>query len=190
MAVAYASIHFTVGIALRSKLLASSWVANQQHGRLVVAWIADRTRQAGFRADPASALPRCRDRIVAEDAAYRPTASRLFINADIDNDAVPETRGFSIQMQNGVNVVTETIIACATGAVPVIAPLTDSTSVEAQALNFSYYNAAGAAVTDLANPAVIRTIRTVGVTVQVRASAGAQGPTIQTWTTRIALRNP
>ncbi len=190
MALVFASLHLTVGNAVRLKLRASSQVADQQHGRLVVAWIADRVRQAGFRADPASLLPRCRDAIVAQGGLYLPTAAELYITADVDNDGTPETRGFRITAIGGVNAVTETIMPCVTGAPAATAPLTDATTVEALSLVFAYYDAAGSPVTNLTNTAAIQSIRKVEVTFQVRASAGAQAPTDQTWTLSITLRNP
>jgi len=188
--VAFASVHLTVGTAILGKLLTSSTVSKEQQGREVVEWIADRVRQAGFRASATSAFARCRNGIVSQDASYYPTASSLSVTADVDNDGTPETRTFQIETVNGVPAVTETVIECATGAVALDQPITSSTSVKALALQFDYYDANGAAVTNLTSPPAIRTIRYIHVTVQVQASAGAHGPTTQTWTSTIALRNP
>lgn len=185
---AFASIHFTVGTAILGKLLTSSTVSKEQQGREVVEWIADRVRQAGFRT-AGSSIPRCQDKISTQ-SGYLPTASTLWINADVDNDGTPETRGFQIETVSGTPVVTETVIDCATGATTLDQPITSPTSVQVLSLTFGYYDASGNAVTNLTNAAAIRTIKFITVAVQVQASAGAHGPITQTWTADINLRNP
>lgn len=191
MALALTSIHLTIGSAVRSKLFTSSWIRNQAQGRLIVAWVADRVRQAGFRVDGSSPVARCRDPIAAQDPAYRPTDTQLYVNADVDNDGAPETRGFTLATVGGRTVLQETIIPCAVGASPVVAPLTDVRHLHVQSLDFDYYDAAGtplgaAALTTVAG---IRAIRTVRVQVRLEADAGAQGATTQTWSTHVWLRN-
>ncbi len=185
---AFASIHLTVGTAILGKLLTSSTVSKEQQGRQVVEWIADRVRQAGFRTAGTS-IPRCQDKISTQ-SGYLPTTSQLWINADVDNTGTPQTRGFRIETVSGVPAVTETVINCAAGAITLDQPITSPTTVKALALQFDYYDANGSAVTNLTSPPAIRTIHYVKVTVQVQASAGAHGPTTQTWTTNIDLRNP
>ena len=187
---AFASIHLTVGTAILGKLLASSTVSKEQQGRQVVEWIADRVRQAGFRASATSAFARCRNGIVSQDPSYYPTTSMLSVTGDVDNDGTAETRTFQIETINGVPAVTETVLECATGAIPLDQPITSPTTVKALALQFDYYDAIGNPVTNLTSPPAIRSIRYVQVTIQVQASAGAHGPTTQTWTSNIALRNP
>jgi len=185
---AFGSVHLTVGTAVLGGLLTSSTVQKQQQGRQVVEWIADRVRQAGFRA-AGSAIPRCQDRI-ATVSPYQPTASSLWVNGDVDNTGTPQTRGYQIETVSGTAAVTETVINCASGAVAQDQPITSSTSVKALSLQFGYYDANGNAVANLTAPASIRTIRFVTVTAQVQASAGAHGPTTETWTGSIDLRNP
>jgi type II secretory pathway component PulJ len=186
--VAFASVHLTAGTAILGKLLTSSTVSKDQQGRKVVEWIADRVRQAGFRTAGTS-IPRCQDKISTQ-SGYLPTTSQLWINADIENTGTPQTRGFQIETVSGVPAVTETVINCVTGAATLDQPITSPTTVRALALQFDYYDANGTAVTNLTSPPAIRTIRYVKVTVQVQASAGAHGPSTQTWTTNIDLRNP
>ena len=186
--VAFASVHLTAGTAILGKLLTSTTVSKEQQGRQVVEWIADRVRQAGF-TTAGSALARCQDKI-ATQSGYLPTTSQLWVNADVDNDGMPETRGFRIETVSGVPAVTETVIDCATGAITLDQPITSPTSVQVLALTFSYYDASGAAVTDLTSVPAIRTIRFVTVTVQARSTGVARGSTPQTWTSSIQLRNP
>ncbi len=92
----FASIHLVIGNAVSAKLIASNRIAGQNQGRSVVEWIADRVRQAGFRADPASTFPRCRSGIVSQDASYYPTAATLSVTGDVDNTETPQTRTFKI----------------------------------------------------------------------------------------------
>ena len=186
--VAFASVHLTAGTAILGKLLTSSTVSKEQQGRQVVGWIADRVRQAGF-LTAGSSIPRCQDKI-ATQTGYQPTASQLWINADVDNVGTPETLGFRLESVSGVAAVTETMINCATGATAVDQPITSPTTVKILGLTFSYYDASGNAVTNLTSAPAIRTIRFVTVAVQVQANAGARGPTTQIWSTGIDLRNP
>lgn len=190
MALLFGSIHLVVGNAIAAKLMVSNRVADQSQGRQVVEWIADRVRQAGFRANPSSAIPRCRNGIVSQDALYYPTASSLSVTADVDNEGTAETRTFQVETLGGIPAVTETVTECTAGAATTDQPITDTTSVRVQSLAFAYYDANGNAVTNLTNQAAIQSIRVVQVTVLVRALLGKSGPTDQTWTTEVALRNP
>lgn len=188
------TVYLAVGTAIRSRLLVNSTIRNQQHGRLIVQWLGDRVRQAGYAVNTSSALPRCRDAIVVEDAAYTPTATRLYFNTDVAVDGTPETIGYSVgtEVVNGspVNIVEQSVANCTTGATTQTSSVTDPTSIAILSLTFTYYNAAGAVVTDLVSPASIRSIRMVRITLVERANAGAQGPRDQTWTTMVQLRNP
>ena len=190
MALLFGSIHLVVGNAIATKLTVSNRIADQSQGRQVVEWLADRIRQAGFRASSGSSIPRCRNGIVSQDSLYYPTTSSLSVTADIDNSGTAQTRTFKIETVSGKPAVTETVTACLTGATTTDQAVTDTTSVQVQSLTFAYYDASGAAVTNLTNSAAIQSIRTVQVTVVVRALLGKQGPTDQTWTTEVALRNP
>jgi hypothetical protein len=190
MALLFGSIHLVVGNAIAAKLTVSNRIADQSQGRQVVEWIADRVRQAGFKANPGSAMARCRNGIVSQDALYYPTASSLSITADIDNEGTAETRTFKVETVGGIQAVTETVTECTAGATTSDQAVTDTTAVQVQSLAFAYYDASGTAVTNLTSQAAIQSIRTVQVTVVVRALGGKLGPTDQTWTTQIALRNP
>jgi hypothetical protein len=170
--------------------MVSNRIADQNQGRVLVEWIADRARQAGYGANPSSSIPRCRNGIVSQDAQYYPTTTSLSITADVANSGTAQTRTFQVETVAGVPAVTESVTNCTAGATTSDQPITDTTSVRAQSLAFAYYDANGNAVTNLTNPAAIQSIRSVKVTAQVRATAGKAGPTDETWTTLIALRNP
>ncbi len=188
------SIYLAIGTAVRSHLLVQSTLRNQQHGRLVVQWLGDRIRQAGYRVDTASPLPRCRDALVVEDASLRPTATYLYFNSDIADDGTTETIGYRVGTETAggspVNIVEQLVTNCTTGAVTQVASVTDPTSIAILSLTFTYYNVSGAVVTDLVTPSSIRSIRMIRITLVERASAGAQGPRDQTWSIMVNLRNP
>ena len=188
------SVYLAVGTAVRSRLLVQSTLHNQQHGRLIVQWMGDRIRQAGYAVTPSSSIPRCRDALVVEDGAYTPTASALYFNTDLANDGTPETIGFRLDTESvgvqSIAVVQQSGTDCAAGATEQLANVTDPTSVQIVSLTFTYYNASGAEVTDLVTPASIRSIRMVRITLVERASAGAAGTRDQTWTLMVNLRNP
>ena len=187
-ALAFTSIHLTAGTAILGKLLTSTTVAKEQQGRQAGEWIADRVRQAGF-GIAGSSIPRCQDKI-ATLSGYQPTTSQLWVNVDVDNVGTPETYGFQVETVSGVPTLTQTVINCASGAVAQDQPITSPTTVKVLALTFGYYDSSGNAVTSLTSAPSIRTIRFVTVTVQVQANGGARGPTTQTWSTSIDLRNP
>lgn len=188
------TIYLAIGTAVRSRLLVNSTLQNQQHGRIIVQWLGDRIRQAGYSVNYTSVLPRCRDAIVVEDAAYTPTATRLYFNTDVAADGTTETIGYQIGTElvggSPVNIVEQSVTNCTVGSPTQTASVTDPTSVAIQSLYFTYYNVAGAVVTDLVTPSSIRSIRMVRITLVERAFAGAQGPRDQTWSTMVQLRNP
>ena len=185
--IALASIHLTAGTAVLGQLLTSTTVAKEQQGRQVVEWISDRIRQAGF-GIAGSSIPRCQNK-VSTQAGYLPTSSQLWINADVANTGTPQTFGFQVENVSGVPTVTQTVINCATGATPQDQPITSPTTIKVLALTFGYYDSNGNPI-NLGSPSSIQTTRFITVTVQVQANGGARGPTNQTWSTNIALRNP
>ncbi|MGQ0571671.1 MAG: PulJ/GspJ family protein, partial [Armatimonadota bacterium] len=188
------TIYLAVGTAVRSRLRVMSTLQNQQHGRLVVQWLGDRLRQAGYAVSYTSSIPRCRDALVVEDPTLNPTSAQLYFNTDLAADGTPETIGFSVGLETvgsaSVNVVRQSVTDCATGATEQVASVTDPTSVRVTSLSFAYYDANGAAVTDLTTPTGIRSIRMIRITLVEEASAGAQGTRSQTWTILVNLRNP
>ncbi len=188
------TVYLAIGTAVRSRLLVDSTIRNQQHGRLVVQWLGDRIRQAGYAVDTGSVLPRCRDAIVVEDATLLPTATRLYFNTDVAVDTISETIGYRIGTEvvsgSPVNVLEQLVTNCTSGATTQTSSITDPTSIAVVSLTFTYYNVAGAVVTDLVTPSSIRSIRMVRITLVERANAGAQGPRDQTWSTMVQLRNP
>lgn len=192
-----ATIYLALGTAIRARLLVESTVHNQQHGRLVIQWVADRLRQAGYAVSPASTIPRCRDAIVVEDGALTPTATRLYFNTDLDgvgSGNPTQTIGFGLGTETvggtAVNVVQESVTDCVNGATERLASVTDPTSVAIASLTFEYYDSSGAVVVNPTTPAAIRSIRMVRITMVERAAAGALGSREQTWTVLVNLRNP
>lgn len=188
------TVYLAIGTAIRSRLMVESTLHNQQHGRLIVQWLGDRIRQAGYAVNTASPLPRCRDALVVEDATLLSTATRLYFNTDVAGDGTTETIGFRMGTETvggaSINIVEEAVTNCATGAATQVSSVTDPTTIAILSLTFAYYDVSGAVVTDLTTPTGIRSIRMIRITLVERASAGAQGPRDQTWTILINLRNP
>ena len=188
------TVYLATGTAIRSKMLVTSKLHNQQHGRIIVQWLGNRVRQAGYAVNTASPIPRCRDALVVEDASFAPTATRLYVNTDLANDGTTETIGFQMGTETvgatTINIIQELVTNCAAGATERVSSVTDPTSVRIISLTFTYYDAAGAVVTDLTTPASIRSIRMVRITLVERASAGAAGEQEQTWSVQVNLRNP
>lgn len=189
------SMYLAMGTAVRSRVKVGLTIHNQQHGRLAIQWMSDRLRQAGYGVDTASPLPRCRDALVVEDAGLQPTATRIFFNTDLDGPgALPtQTIGFyqgtEFVAGAAVPVLLQSVADCTTGAGTTAGSLMDPSSVRVLSLQFQYYDAAGAVVTDLTSPAGIRSIRRVRITLQMRA-AGPRDVEDQTWQTTVTLRNP
>jgi Tfp pilus assembly protein PilW len=169
---AYSSVHLTVGTAVMGRLMTSSMVSKQQQGRLVVEWIADRVRQAGYNTPSSGG---CQNKIVTAGL------HDISISADVGDGNGPARHRFYIKP--GVSTIYEQVSNCI-GATLSDQPLTSSTSVQATDLTFKYYNASG-------NPEITpANIRFVTVSATVLATAGARGPSTQTWTTSIDFRNP
>ncbi len=191
------TIYLALGTAIRARLLVESTVHGQQHGRLVIQWVADRMRQAGYGVAKAHPVARCRDALVVEEAALRPTSSQVFFNTDLDGTGAGEptqTIGFRLgtEMVRGtsVAVLRQSVTDCAGTATPVETSITDPTSVAVDSLVFTYYDRNGTVVGDLSSPVAIRSIRMVRVAMVERAAAGAMEPRVQTWNVLVNLRNP
>lgn len=173
-----ASIHLTMGTALLGRVLTSGTVHKQHEGRMIVEWIGDRVREAGYGV-LSSGL--CQDKIPT--TTYEPTATQLYVVANVDNTG-PEIYGF----RKTGNTINQQVLSCA-GSLIDDQPLTSSSSAKVLSLIFAYYDASGVAVTNLTQADKIRSIRFITITATVRAVA-THGPTDETWTTSIALRNP
>lgn len=188
------TMYLALGTAVRSRLLVASQLQSQQHGRLVLQWLGDRVRQAGYAVNYNSPIPRCRDALVVEDASLNPTAAQLYFNTDLVGDGTVETIGFRLgtEIVGGatVNVVQQSVTDCVNGAAEQLASITDPTSVSVVSLTFTYYDVNGAQVTNLTSPTSIRSIRMIRITLVERTSAGAQGTRDHTWTVTVNFRNP
>ncbi len=188
------TIYLALGTAIRSRLLVASTLQSQQHGRLVVQWLGDRVRQAGYAVNYNSPIPRCRDALVVEDGSLNPASAALYFNTDLAGDGTVETIGFRLGTETvggaTVNVIQQSVTDCTSGAAEQVASITDPTSVSIVSFAFTYYNGSGGQVTDLVSPTSIRSIRMIRIALVERVSAGAQGTRDQTWTMTVSFRNP
>lgn len=197
MAALAGSMTTLVGAAVRSKLIVAARSADTETARQTLEWMSERLRNAGLNLVPAEqSEARCRDMVVAEDAALRPTAGALYVSGEILNsDTVAGneviTLGYllGVDPQTGTQVVMEYQQACAPGAAPVTLPLSDP-RVTVTSLTFDYYSSAGLRVVDLNSPAEIRRIRLIRITLTVQGEQGSSGVQTQTWTRDVMLRNP
>jgi len=197
MAVIAGSLSTLVAAAVRSKLIVAVRAADTETARQTLEWMSERLRNAGLNLRPsAQTEPRCQDMVVAQDAALQPTAGAFYVSGEIlnsDTTAGNEvlTLGYSVGPDpvTGTPVVLEYQQPCLAGAVGTTVPLSDP-RVRVTTLAFDYFSGSGLRVTDLTNPAEIRRIRLVRITLTVQGAQGASGTQAQTWTRAIMLRNP
>lgn len=190
------SMSALVGAAVRSKLIVSARSADTQTARQALEWMSERLRNAGLNVRPGHASqagypPRCRDRVVAQDPALRPTATSVYVSGEILNtnhiagDEI-DTLGFYLDASNGV--IMEFRQRCPDGS-PATSPLTNP-RVRVTGLAFRYFRASGIEVTDLTTVAEIRRIQMIRIAMTVEAADGTSGVQVQTFARDVMLRNP
>lgn len=189
-----------VGAAVQSKVITTSRSGDVETAMRTLDWMSERLRNAGLNVDPAvQPAVRCRDRIVAQDAALLPTASSVYVSGEIINsDTVAGNEDITLgyylgsDPATGTQVVMEYRQSCSSGATDVAdnsQPLSSPRAV-VTALAFQYFGANGDLITDLSTPSSIRQIQMIQVTLTVRGSEGTSGPQTETLTRNITLRNP
>ena len=185
------------GAAVRSKLIIATRSADTETARQTLAWMAERLRNAGLNVQPSTQAyePRCQDMVVAQEATMQPTASRVYVSGEITNtDEIAGneliTLGYSVanDPDTGLPVVMEFRQACGGGTAE-IRPLSNP-QVSVTGLVFNYYDSSGLEVTALTDPAQIRRIRAIIISLTVEATQGSSGTQSQTWTRLVMLRNP
>jgi len=191
------SMYILVGAAIRSKLITAVRSADTDTARQALEWMSERLRNAGLNLVPAEqSLPRCKDMVVAQEAALLPTGSALHVNGEIINtDGVAgnevATIGYRLGSDPGTGnqVVQEFIQPCTAGAPSTLTTLSDP-RLSVTALTFAYFDANGATVTALTDMTQIRRIRGIRLSLTVVGSQGRSGIQTQTLATYLLLRNP
>ncbi len=197
MAALAGSMSALVGVAVRSKLIVAVRSADTETARQTLEWMSERLRNAGLNLVPGEqSEARCRDMVVAQDAALQPTAGAIYVNGEILNsDTVAGNEVMTIGYRLGTDAITGNQVVleyeqpCAAGAAPVTIPLSDP-RVSVTSLTLEYFSSSGLRITDLTNIGQIRSIRLVRVSLTVRGSQGQSGVQTQTWTRDVMLRNP
>ncbi len=197
MAALAGSMSALVGVAVRSKLLVAVRSADTETARQTLEWMSERLRNAGLNLKPGDQGElRCKDMVVAQDTALRPTASAIYVTGEILNsDTVAGNEVMTVGYRQGADpvsgnqVVLEFQQACGAGAVAATIPLSDP-RVAVTTLTFDYFSSSGLRVTDLTNPGEIRRIRLVRISLTVQGAEGRSGVQTQTWTRDVMLRNP
>lgn len=197
MSVLAGSMSILLGTAVRSKLIIATRSADTETARQTLAWMAERLRNAGLNVAPAVQTyePRCQDMVVAQDAALLPTATSVYVSGEITNTNTTTgdeliTLGFELgsDPDTGNTVVMEYRAACG-GGTPELRPLSGP-KISVTALTFTYYDSSGLPIADLTDPAEIRRIRAIHISLTVEATQGSSGTQTQTWTRLVMLRNP
>ncbi len=197
MAALAGSMSALVGVAVRSKLVVAVRSADTETARQALEWMSERLRNAGLNLVPGEqSEARCRDMVVAQDAALQPTAGAIYVNGEILNsDTVAGNEVMTIgyllgnDPTTGNQVVLEYQQSCAAGALPATIPLSDP-RVAVTNLTFDYFSSSGLRITDLTTPGEIRRVRLVRISLTVQGAEGRSGVQTQTWTRDVMLRNP
>ncbi|MGH2374522.1 MAG: PulJ/GspJ family protein [bacterium] len=196
MAALVGSMSILVGVAIRSKLVVAVRSADTETARQTLEWMSERLRNAGLNLKPSEQVElRCKDMVVAQDAALRPTANSIHVSGEIvntDTIAANEVTTVGYRLGNdpgtGVQIVMEYRRPCSGGG-ETITPLSNP-RVTVTNLSFDYFSGAGVRITNLTDAGQIRLIRIIRISLTVQGAEGSSGVQIQTWTRDVMLRNP
>jgi Tfp pilus assembly protein PilV len=192
MATMFGSIATLVGAAIRGKMISTLRSADTETARQTLEWMSERLRNAGLNIRPSlQAELRCRDMVVAQDAALRPQTDSVYVSGEIYNsDTTAGNQVITVGYRLAGGIVVQDSAPCSGGWSPTTAQVSNPV-VTATALTFRYFQGNGAEVvvptTDVDD---IRDIRMILVTLTVQGVAGASGAQTQTFTRLIMLRNP
>jgi type II secretory pathway component PulJ len=197
MAALAGSLSTLVGVAVRSKLIVAVRSADTETARQTLEWMSERLRNAGLNLKPGDQPElRCKDMVVAQEAALRPTASAFYASGEILNsDTVAGNEVITIGYLLGPDPVTGNPVVleyqqlCTAGAGATTTPLSDP-RIAVTNFQFDYFSSSGLRITDLTSASEIRRIRLVRITLNVQGSQGQSGLQTQTWTRDVMLRNP
>lgn len=200
MAVIASAMSILVGAATRSKMITVTRSANTETTRRALDWISERLRNAGLDLDPtAQSQARCKDSVVAQDAALLPTANSVYVSGAILNTSKTtpyqfDTIGYYLGSDPGTGtaVVMEYRQSCSSGVTDVAnnsQPLS-SPKIPVTNLIFDYFDPNGTQVTDLTTPSSIQQIRMIRISITVQHAEGTSGVETVTLTRYVTLRNP
>lgn len=178
------SLHLLVGSAIKARLIVNARVADQEQGRLALAFLADRLRQVNY--DPRAACPQGVLRIGSGNGF----SQRLAFRAVLDETQNPP-RSTYVYYLEGQTLWQETLeqespdqcareqdrLSLQRERVAITPPIVS-------AFRVSYLSTDSAATTD---PERVRLIRIV---LTVRATGASGRPEAQTYATTVGIRGP
>jgi hypothetical protein len=200
MAIASGAIAFLIGAAVQAKMITAVRAGDTESVRESLGRMAERLRNAGFNIKPPYTTPnRCWDRVVAQDAALTPTASRLYVSGEIlktDTTAGDQlaTIGYYVGADpvTSVQVVQEYYQTCAGGATNVAANSTPLSNprIPVTNLTFTYYDSGGLLLTPPLTTLQTQSIVFIKISMTVQASEGRSGTQTATLSRFVMLRQP
>jgi prepilin-type N-terminal cleavage/methylation domain-containing protein len=200
MAVIASATSILVGAATQSKMITATRSANTETTRRALDWMSERLRNAGLDLNPnAQSAARCKDRVVAQDAALLPTANSVYVSGAILNTSPTtpyqfDTIGYYLGSDPGTGtaVLMEYRQSCSSNLTDVAnnsQPLS-SPKIPVTNLTFTYFGPNGTQVTDLTTAASIQQIQMIQISITVQHAEGASGTETVTLTRYVTLRNP
>ncbi len=178
------SLYLLVGNAIRARLIVNARVANQEQGRLALAFLADRVRQVNY--DPRAACPQGLLHIGNGDGF----SQRLAFRAILDETLNPPRRTYVYYLERQIlwqeTLEQESPEQCAReqdrlspqrGRVAIVPPIVS-------AFRVSYLGADGAPTTDAERVRLIR----IALTVHATGASGREES--QTYATTVGTRGP
>lgn len=189
-----------LGVAVQSKMITSVRSSDTETARTILAWMAERLRNAGLNLRPAAQLNlRCRDRVVAQDAGLLPTARRVYVSGEVLKTnpvaaAETVTIGYSLATDpdTGNQVVMEYKQPCASEgtSVSTYSARLSNPKLNITDLAFHYFDAGGMEVTSLTSSTEIRRIAAIKIVLTVLGAEGSSGPQNEVLARSVVLWNP
>jgi prepilin-type N-terminal cleavage/methylation domain-containing protein len=183
MSIVVSSLYLLLGAGVRGRLIVHARVSDQERGRVALAWIADRVRQAAYDGEAA-----CPDGLLVAGSGDG-FDQRLAFRAVVDGRLSPPRRVYVYYAQDRVlweEVVAEAGRSCvaeATRAAPQARRRALTPNI-VKALQFEYIDGHGLSTTDLG------TVRSVGITLALETPSTPGRTEVQTYRTMVTLRGP
>jgi prepilin-type N-terminal cleavage/methylation domain-containing protein len=200
MAVVAGTVAALLGVAVQSKMIGTVRSGDTETARTTLAWMAERLRNAGLNLRPTAQVhPRCRDRVVAQDAGLLPTARSVYVSGEVlktNPVAAAEvvTVGYYLATDSdtGNQVVMEYKQPCVSGATSLstYSARLSNPKLNVTGLTFQYYDAGGMEITSLTSSTEIRKIAAIKILLTVQGAEGRSGPQKETLARSVVLWNP
>jgi type II secretory pathway pseudopilin PulG len=201
MAIVTGAIAILMGTSVQSKVISASRSADTETARATLAWMSDRLRNAGFNLLPsAQSQLRCKDRVVAQDSTLLPTASSVYVSGEmLKTDTIAGDQDLTIGYYlaadpggSGNQVVMEYNQPCSSGAtnISTYSKRLSNPKINVTNLALLYFDANGAAVTNLSSASLIRQIQIISISLTVQGTEGRSGVQTQSFQRYLKLWDP